>query len=155
MDDSGTVKTYNYAGGQHLANQNQIQCIRREKGNCRICYAAVAATDFAVSGGAAANKFHTLSCCSYGTDGKKTAGFDCVMIAGLSKADGAKLGFSDFCGLAGLGSADGQVIAAANAQKTLCTKQQPFRVTFQSDNWENAAKEVQQIGYNIAYTMSC
>ena len=40
------------------------------KGNCRICYAAVAATDFAVSGGAAANKFHTLSCCSYGTDGK-------------------------------------------------------------------------------------
>ena len=55
--DSGLVKTYNYAGGNHLANQNQVQCIRREKGNCKICYAAVAETDFAVSGGAAAKSF--------------------------------------------------------------------------------------------------
>ena len=72
-------------------------------------------------------KFHNChqATIQYGKNfitGKKTAGFDCVMIAGLSKADGAKLGFSDFCGLAGLGSADGQVIAASNAQKTLCSK---------------------------------
>ena len=33
----------------HLANQNQVQCIRREKGNCRICYATSAATDFQIS----------------------------------------------------------------------------------------------------------
>ena len=45
-DTSGTVQTYNYDGGLHLANQNQVQCIRREKGNCKICYAAVSATDF-------------------------------------------------------------------------------------------------------------
>ena len=31
-NDAGTVKTYNYAGGLHLANQQQVQCIRREKG---------------------------------------------------------------------------------------------------------------------------
>ena len=107
-DDSGTVKTYNYAGkfetrlkillvsktahvdntstpmiesnllilpslysgGRHLANQNQVQCIRREKGNCRICYAAVAETDFGVSGSDEDMKFAIVDCCSYGADGK-------------------------------------------------------------------------------------
>lgn len=40
-------------------------------------------------------------------------------------------------------------------------KQQPFRVTFQSDNWEHAANElaagkstITQIGYNLAYSMT-
>ena len=68
--DSGTVNTYNYQGGRHLANQNQVQCIRREKGNCKICYAAVALTDFSVSGNSANNKFITQDCCNYGSDGK-------------------------------------------------------------------------------------
>ena len=31
-NEAGTIKTYNYAGGLHLANQQQVQCIRREKG---------------------------------------------------------------------------------------------------------------------------
>jgi len=159
-DDSGTVKTYNYAGSQHLANQRQIQCIRREKGNCRICYAAVAATDFAVSGGAANMKFHTTDCCSYGADAAGSK-FDCVQIPGLSAVGGTALNVNgNLCGLAGLASAAGN-IADATAQKTLCTKQQPFRVTFQSDNWEHAANElaagkstITQIGYNLAYSMT-
>ena len=40
-------------------------------------------------------------------------------------------------------------------------KQQPFRLNFQSDNWEHAANEVAngksaviQIGYNLAYSMT-
>ena len=63
-------KTYNYGGGLHLANQNQNQCIRREKGNCKICYAAVGLEDFSVSGSGASKKFVTKGCCSYGVDGK-------------------------------------------------------------------------------------
>ena len=30
-----TVQTYNFDGGQHLANQNQNICVRRERGNCK------------------------------------------------------------------------------------------------------------------------
>ena len=44
------VQSYNFDGGQHLANQDQNICIRRERGNCRICWATAADTDFAVSG---------------------------------------------------------------------------------------------------------
>ncbi|TRY81217.1 hypothetical protein TCAL_15482, partial [Tigriopus californicus] len=46
----GTVKTYNFDGGQHLANQNQNICIRRERGNCRICYTTEEESDFMTSG---------------------------------------------------------------------------------------------------------
>lgn len=43
------VKTFNYDGGKHLADQMQTICIRREAGNCRICWTADAATDVQVS----------------------------------------------------------------------------------------------------------
>ena len=83
--DKGTVNTYNYDGGYHLANQNQVQCIRREKGNCKICYAAVAVTDFSVSGNAADNKFITQDCCNYGSDGKSIYCIFTVKIPLLNK----------------------------------------------------------------------
>jgi len=155
--DSGTVNTYNYKGGYHLANQNQVQCIRREKGNCKICYAAVAVTDFSVSGNAADNKFITQDCCNYGSDGMGL-GYDCVIIDGLSTSGGKPLIFQNFCGLGGLGSANDQEVAATTNQKTLCTKAQPFKIQFQSDQWElsteELAKTMTQIGYNLAYTQS-
>lgn len=70
---TGAVTTYNYNGGtgQHLANQLQTICVRyrirkgrnivsffqnlstfcrRERTNCRICWAATSPADFAVSG---------------------------------------------------------------------------------------------------------
>jgi len=154
--DTGTVNTYNYNGGFHLASQNQVQCIRREKGNCKICYAATALTDFSVSGSAIAAKF-TQPCCSYGADG--VAGYyDCVIIDGISTTGGKLLGktFNNVCGLGGLGTKAEAI--TANTQKTLCTKRQPFKLTFQSDDFENAENEVQkanpQIGYKLAYTMS-
>ena len=37
---TGQIESYNFAGGRHLANQKQTVCIRRERGNCRICYTA-------------------------------------------------------------------------------------------------------------------
>ena len=49
--DTGTMTSYNFAGGAHLANQKQMICVRREKGNCRICYSTVNyLTDFGISG---------------------------------------------------------------------------------------------------------
>lgn len=154
--DTGTVKTYNYDGGYHLGNQNQVQCIRREKGNCKICYAATALADFGVSGGAAANMFVTKSCCSYGPAG--VLYYDCLNINGLSKSGGTALIFSNgICGLGGLASST-VVADTTGKQKTLCTKRQPFQLEFQSDNWETTGNELTaantQIGYKLAYTMS-
>ena len=49
---SGTnqVRSFNFDGGRHLADQHQVVCVRRESGNCRICWSADAATDVSVSG---------------------------------------------------------------------------------------------------------
>ena len=48
--NTGTVESFNFAGGQHLANQDQNICIRRERGNCRICWTTAMMGDFMVSG---------------------------------------------------------------------------------------------------------
>merc|ERR1712226_1455074 len=66
-----TVQTYNFDGGQHLANQEQAICVRRERGNCRICWTTAQDSDFMISG-TAANMGYTktaLGCCGYGTNG--------------------------------------------------------------------------------------
>ena len=47
---TGTVKTFNYDAGRHLANQDQHICVRREINNCRICWSADTITDVALSG---------------------------------------------------------------------------------------------------------
>ena len=47
---TGVVKTFNYDSAPHLANQHQQICVRRETGNCRICWTADAVTDVSVSG---------------------------------------------------------------------------------------------------------
>ena len=50
---TGTVSSYNWnnGNGNHLANQNQLICIRRESGFCRICYITEDARDISISGG--------------------------------------------------------------------------------------------------------
>ena len=47
---TGTVKTFNYDGGYHLANQHQHICVRREINNCKVCWSADTITDVALSG---------------------------------------------------------------------------------------------------------
>ena len=51
-DGKGTITSYNYnsGSGHHLADQNQVICIRREDDKTRICYSTAAATDLAISG---------------------------------------------------------------------------------------------------------
>jgi hypothetical protein len=46
---TGVVQTYNF-GNQHLANQNQKICIRREKDRCYACFAISSITNFRVGG---------------------------------------------------------------------------------------------------------
>ena len=50
---TGTVKTFNYDAGRHLANQHQNICVRREINNCRICWTADNVADVALSGNSA------------------------------------------------------------------------------------------------------
>ena len=45
-----SLQTFNFAGGQHLANQRQQICVRRERGQCKICWTTAMDTDFVVSG---------------------------------------------------------------------------------------------------------
>ena len=48
---SGTIHSYNFNGGLHLAKQNQLICIRKEIQMCRICYStAMGNEDFDISG---------------------------------------------------------------------------------------------------------
>merc|ERR1712126_44030 len=48
---TGIVKSFNFDSGIHLADQRQTICVRRERGNCRICWTTQINTDFQVSGG--------------------------------------------------------------------------------------------------------
>jgi len=171
---SGTVQSFNYVGGTHLANQNQLICIRRELNMCRICYAtAMAMNVFDISGKAstAANSmalmgFNSL-CCGYGMDGLATLGYDCVIIPGASKKTAGvntagqptngDLKISEFCGRQ-LGTHLSTVTLGARA--TVCSRVIPFQLRFLSDNFEvsdgagggEAAKDGD--GFEVHYTQS-
>eukprot|EP00095_Tigriopus_kingsejongensis_P001171 maker-scaffold415_size178368-snap-gene-0.24 protein:Tk01171 transcript:maker-scaffold415_size178368-snap-gene-0.24-mRNA-1 annotation:"hypothetical protein Y032_0655g1201" len=82
--DTDTVQTFNFAGGQHLAGQDQSICVRRERNNCRICWTAAVDTDFVLSGktNAVQKKVTSSVCCGYGNQGLATDGFDCLNIPG-------------------------------------------------------------------------
>lgn len=144
---SGTnyAQTFNYqssssvASGKHLADQTQIICVRRETGNCRICWSADVATDFSVSGKVtAAGAGGTLgtACCGWNADGKPAGtkdGYDCLMIPGaVTPASVVKS--PKICGSqAGLVTVKEALLAAST---TLCSKQTPFRISFHSDSYE-------------------
>ena len=87
---SNSVQSYNYnsGNGQHLANQDQQICVRRERGSCRICWYAAIVTDFAISGttaNAAGYNVHTY-CCGYtAAIAMIVRGNDCVHIPGAQK----------------------------------------------------------------------
>ena len=46
------VKTFNFDGGRHLANQDQTICVRRANGFCTLCWVADTITDVQVTGDA-------------------------------------------------------------------------------------------------------
>ena len=79
-------------------------------------------TDFAVSGMAPAQnilKAGTKNCCNYGSDGKKTTGYDCLLIPGALKTLTTTIPAlaSAFCGRSqGIGT------VSAAPGKTICSE---------------------------------
>ena len=49
-DGKGTIQSYNWSGAKHLADQNQVICIRREDDKTKICYSTTNKEDFSISG---------------------------------------------------------------------------------------------------------
>lgn len=136
--DIGTVKTFNFDGGQHLADQNQNICIRRERGNCRMCYTTEAESDFMTSGAEVTALADTDICCNYGDEGTETK-YDCLVIPGaLNPIKSSKFipgSFDRFCGrTAGIVVTTDEK-SAGNSQ-TVCTYRQPFSIRFLSDGFE-------------------
>ena len=122
------VRTFNWQGTRHLASQRQNICVRREAGNCRICWSPdTPATDFELGG--KTNKNNALKgeiCCAYEADGKGPTGdngYDCVIIPGAQKTDGSIINSSQ-CGH-GEGLATAHSAAASDA-KTVCCKYTMF-----------------------------
>jgi len=159
---AGTVESYNFNAGNglHLANQNQMVCVRREKNMCKICWTQGATDDFDLSMATADEMGHNGAVCGYGADGMGTMGFDYLVIPQPEKATGAAgLGSSKFCGRqlllamtmntgATVTTAD---IASATATKTICSKSVPFGLRFLSDNGEQAA-DADSAGFKLSYT---
>ena len=140
------VRTFNWQGTRHLASQRQNICVRREAGNCRICWSAdTPATDFELGG--KTNKNNALKgeiCCAYEADGKGPTGdngYDCVIIPGAQKTDGSIINSSQ-CGH-GEGLATAHSAAASDA-KTVCCK---YLLTYYS---AHCLKITEKVSFNIA-----
>ena len=114
----GQLKTFNFDQGIHLADQNQIMCIRRENGNCRICFYAAAAADVQLSGKNTKGVVKQSSCCGYGSNGMKSTGvYDCIIIPGAVKASDSAAKPSKQCG-----GMKGLVTATNGLTMTVCCK---------------------------------
>ncbi|XP_059081472.1 uncharacterized protein LOC131879228 [Tigriopus californicus] len=148
---NGIVKSFNFDGGAHLANQEQKICVRQERGNCQICYFPTADTDFVVSGKTADDMGYTgvSECCGYGTNGKGTKGYDCVVIPGaqMQTADEKLIPGSQICGRKLTSASKGAM------SKTICSEQRPFRITFRSDNYEFEDESLVKVneGFQLAF----
>ena len=133
---SQTVQSFNFDGGQHLADQNQNICVRRERGNCRICWTTQQDTDFQVSGSTAGGP-RTMGtvCGGYGFFGFGSQGFEYIDIPGArTTMNSAVPAPSRICGRSG-----GLVTAMGNAAQTVCSQRTPFSLRFISDLYEQAA----------------
>jgi len=137
-DGKGTIQSYNWSGNKHLADQDQVICIRREDDKNKICYSTSMQTDFSISG--LPGKWHTKASCG-GYAGTAMAGGtyrDALIIRSLEKEDGGLLTMpvSNICGQSGLSInlADNMDVPAAGVK--VCSSAVPFIVTFTSDAWE-------------------
>lgn len=128
---TGNLETFNRANKIHLAGQDQNMCIRRESGNCRICY-STAAMDFKISKTATALLGKNSNCCGYMNDGMGVD-YDCVIIPDATKKMTALKEIANanghFCGQ-NLGTTTGA------ADKTVCSMSVPFQIRFVSDAFE-------------------
>jgi len=163
---ASTFKSFGYDGSTpHLANQHQTVCVRREAGNCQICWYAAASTDVQLSGIKAtktATGYVSVAdsmCCGYGADGKGSSyGVDCLMIPGAVKGVApytAQAAISQ-CGAAGgLAYSAGvyKTGSTTTGHKTVCSSSVPFRIAFFSDAFEHSgtADGINSYGFKLSY----
>ena len=172
------VKSFNFDGSKHLADQTQTICVRyveklvktvrfdkffflwvfrRESGNCRVCWSADAKTDFSISRDTnqAKGVIKGEECCAYGVDGEgidNKGGYDCVMIPGAVKADDNTPVAQSICG-----NEAGLVTAPDDAgSKTICSRVAPFRLVFNTDTFEMSLAAMDEgtgknAGFKIRY----
>merc|ERR1712079_536910 len=163
---ASTLKSFGYDGATpHLANQHQTVCVRREAGNCQICWYAAASTDVQLSGIKAtktATGYVSVAdsmCCGYGADGKGSGfGVDCLMIPGAVKGVSpytAQVPISQ-CGAAGgfaYSAGSYKTAATTTGHKTVCSSSVPFRIAFFSDAFEHSATAdgINSYGFKLSY----
>lgn len=153
--DEGTIQSFNFKQDQHLADQRQKVCIRREINECEICYYYESKKDMRVSGAGDIND----QCCGYGDDGTDAnEGGDCLIIPSLFyfDQDGEKIFAeeSEFCG-----ADDNTFSDVYDEAKTVCSQRVPFQLTFLSDTYETQDEadpdaDEPQRGFRIKYFMN-
>jgi len=150
-DGKGTIQSYNWSGARHLADQNQVICIRREDDKTKICYSTTEVTDFSISGANGMWSPAKATCGGYAKQGSGTFR-DALIIRSLEKSTGAALAISNICGQQGLSTAVATV--AATAGKKVCSSAVPFIVTFTSDSWEQSEDESVTDGDNKGFKIN-
>merc|ERR1712223_1228104 len=154
-DGKGVISSYNYNGGQgyHLADQNQVICIRREEDKTRICYSTTRAEDINISG----MKYDPKSFCGGylpTDDGGSNA--DALIIQSLvKKTDNTPLTKQEnICGQCGFATGAAKDCNAITLAK-VCTTSVPFIVRFTSDSFElqqeMTAGSTTNTGFKINY----
>jgi len=175
--NSQEVQSYNFDNGNglHLANQNQNVCVRRERGNCKICWYAKDLKDVDTNGDNAnavgkigAGADGTQECCTYKADGMGTNGYDCLQIPGAQSGTmcaqwgtDSAINANRFCGNSG-GLAKQKDAAAAANTATVCTKSDPFSLSFLTDQFEAKVESAADTlanaqagsGFRLTYFMS-
>merc|ERR1712156_980362 len=143
-DGKGIITSYNWnsGNGHHLADQNQVICIRREEDKTRICYSTSTYTDFNISGKQSNGPLTYCGGYKAGEDAGQTVR-DALIIQSLSMKTGSMpINSDNLCGQCGFGTTVAKDCDDANIGanlKTICTKSIPFVVRFTSDSWEGHA----------------
>lgn len=155
--DRGTFSSFNFvtpatpeaADTAHLANQDYNICIRRNNGNCRICYipsilGATAATDpssYGISFGAMMQKADLGTGCT--TDYLEILGLatDAISQLVITTQAIATIELANLGKICGQGfDALGVAQAAVNVPTSVCTAKEPFNVRFVTDGMESGAE---------------
>lgn len=132
---TGTVSSYNYAGGLHLANQKYTNCIRAEQGKCSIAYSA-ASTSTAFSMNIITPSPTPTNTGAVG----ESCSDDFIILAGGGASAGANTKYDRFCG--GL-----LVNTAGTTAGTVYTNKFPFQVGVNTDGTELDTTAPPAIGY--------
>lgn len=122
---TGYIKSYNYEGGVHLANQQYNNCIRAAQGYCSISYTSVSTTSFQLS-----SITPTASPAAAGVTGDSCT-TDYIIMVGSAKSLTENTNHDRFCGSL-LVNSDSTLSAAG----TVFTNKMPFHVGVNFDGTE-------------------